>query len=152
MSDRTPPMRRDDFNWFHPITTRWHDNDLYGHVNNVIYYSYFDTVIGAFAVNEAGLDPWKGDVIGLCVESGCRYHAQIAFPEEIEAGLAIEHLGTSSVRYQIGIFGEGEETARADGFFVHVFVNRQTNKPSPVPAHVRAVYEKLQSGRLKSLD
>ena len=118
------------------------DNDVYGHVNNVVYYSYFDTVINAYLIGEGGLDIHAGLVIGLCVESHCSYAAALAFPETVRAGLRVAKLGTSSVRYEIGLFGSGDEPA-AEGWFVHVFVDRETRRPAPIPAGVRSALARL---------
>lgn len=126
-----------------PIGTRWKDNDVYGHVNNVEYYSYFDTVINTYLIREAGLDIHQGAVIGLCVESHCEFKKSIAFPETIEAGLRVAHIGRSSVRYEIGILSEGQ--LAATGHFVHVFVDRAGRKPTELPAAMRAALEKLKA-------
>jgi acyl-CoA thioester hydrolase len=125
------------------IPTRWADNDVYGHVNNVQHYAFFDTVINRYLIEQGGLDIHHGDVIGLCVESHCSYAAPIAFPDVIEAGLRVEHLGTSSVRYGIGLYREGEPDAVAEGWFVHVFVDRGTRKAAPIPDGVRAALTAL---------
>ncbi|HCS27594.1 MAG TPA: thioesterase [Spongiibacteraceae bacterium] len=122
---------------FYPITTRWMDNDIYGHVNNVTYYSYFDSAANRFLIEECGLDIHKGEIIGFVVSSGCDYHAPVAYPEKLEAGLAIEKLGNSSVRYNIGIFKEGEDRAAASGFFVHVFVTRKDQKATAISEATR---------------
>ena len=124
------------------IPTRWMDNDVYGHVNNVVYYSYFDTVINEYLITQGGLDIHAGPVIGLCVESHCAYTAALAFPETVRAGLRVAKLGSSSVRYEIGLFGAGEEPA-AEGWFVHVFVDRETRRPAPIPDGIRAALERL---------
>jgi len=144
MSDKpaAPEDRRSDFGHFLTIPTRWMDNDVYGHVNNVVYYSYFDTVINRWLIEEAELDPKGGGVVGLCVESKCRFLRSVAFPEEIDAGLRVEKLGTSSVRYGIGIFRRGEDDLCAVGYFVHVFVDRAM-KPVSIPATMRAAMERL---------
>ncbi len=126
------------------IPTRWKDNDVYGHVNNVEYYSYFDTVINEYLIRAGGLDIHAGSVIGLCVESHCSFAAALAFPETVEAGLRVAKLGTSSVRYEIGLFGEESDDPAAEGWFVHVFVDRATRRPAPIPDSVRAALEKLQ--------
>jgi acyl-CoA thioester hydrolase len=124
------------------IPTRWHDNDVYGHVNNVDYYAFFDTVINAWLIREGGLDIHAGPVIGLCVESHCEFRAPLAFPETVTAGLRVAHLGRSSVRYEIGLFGESGELA-AEGWFVHVFVDREARRPVDIPAGVRVALERL---------
>ena len=135
---------RSDFVHFLPIATRWKDNDIYGHVNNVEYYSYFDTVINTYLIAEAGLDIHVGGVIGVCAESHCKYAGGFAFPETIEAGLRVEHLGNSSVRYGIGLFRGGEESASAVGWFVHVFVDRDARKPTTMPERLRRALEALR--------
>ena len=134
---------RDDYRHFLPITTRWKDNDVYGHVNNVEYYSYFDTVINSFLIAEGGLDIHGGEVIGLCAESHCRFIGAIAFPETIEAGLRVEHLGNSSVRYGIGLFRKDNEQPAARGWFVHVFVDRQSRRATTLPVSVRNALQRL---------
>ena len=125
------------------IPTRWKDNDVYGHVNNVAYYSYFDTVINEYLITAGGLDIAGGDVIGVCAESHCSYHGAIAFPETIEAGLRVGHLGRTSVRYEIALRREGAEEPAATGWFVHVFVDRETRRPVDIPAHLRAALAAL---------
>ena len=123
------------------IPTRWNDNDVYGHVNNVEYYAFFDTVINAWLIREGGLDIHRGPAIGLCAESHCTFHAALRFPETVEAGLRVGHLGRSSVRYEIGLFRDGEEVA--EGWFVHVFVDRATRRPAEMPAGIRESLERL---------
>ena len=135
---------RDNYRHFLPLATRWKDNDIYGHVNNVEYYSYFDTVINTYLITRGGLDIRHGAVIGVCAESHCRFLGEIAFPETIEAGLRVEHLGNSSVRYGIGLFCEGRDTPAAEGWFVHVFVDREGRRPTPLPAAMRAALESLK--------
>jgi acyl-CoA thioester hydrolase len=120
------------------------DNDNYGHVNNVEYYSYFDTAINAYLIERGGLDPHRDEVIGVCAESGCRFLASASFPETIDAGLRVAHLGSSSVRYEIGLFrGGGAAEPLAGGYFVHVFVDRKNRRPRPIPAPIRAALEAL---------
>lgn len=128
---------------FVPITTRWMDNDAYGHVNNVAYYSYFDTAANLFLIEEGGFDFATSPVIGLVVESRCVYQGPIAYPDAIEAGLRVQRLGKTSVTYGIGIFKKGESVAAAHGHFVHVFVDRATRKPVPIPASLRTALERL---------
>ncbi len=130
---------------FLTIPTRWMDNDIFGHVNNVVYYSYFDTVINAYLIDPGGLDIHDGAVVGVCAESSCRYRAAFAFPESVEAGLRVGHLGRSSVRYEIGLFKTGEADAAAQGHFVHVFVDRQTMTPVPIPDTIREALERIRS-------
>ncbi|WP_338050078.1 acyl-CoA thioesterase [Rhodovibrio sodomensis] len=146
MSDDQPTTRED---YLHRLTipTRWMDNDIYGHVNNVVYYSYFDTVINRYLIQEGGLDPWHGEVIGVCAESWCRYRAAFAFPEDVEAGLRVTRLGGRSVTYEIGLFKAGRAEAAAEGRFVHVFVPRgDMTAAVAIPAPLRAALEKLQVG------
>lgn len=128
------------------IATRWKDNDVYGHVNNVEYYSFFDTVINTYLIREGGLDIHAGSVIGLCVSSGCAFRAPLAFPETVSAGLRVDKLGNSSVTYGIGLFREGGEQAAATGHFVHVFVDRATRRPVPIPEPIRGALSRLQTG------
>jgi acyl-CoA thioester hydrolase len=138
-----PAATRDRFAHSLAIPTRWMDNDVYGHVNNAVYYAYFDTVINRYLVDEGGLDIARDPVIGLCVESHCRYARPLAFPDVVEAGLRVEHLGRSSVRYGLGIFTRGEASAAADGWFVHVFVDRAARKAVPIPDRIRGALERL---------
>jgi acyl-CoA thioester hydrolase len=135
---RPVPSRRDAYRWFCPITTRWHDNDIYGHVNNVTYYSYFDTVANTYLIEQGGLDIHTGDTVGFVVNSGCNYFAPIAFPDKLDGGLRVNKLGKSSVEYGIAIFKAGEDTAVAEGHFVHVFVNKANNTPVTIPENIRA--------------
>jgi acyl-CoA thioester hydrolase len=131
-----------DYRHVRAIPTRWKDNDVYGHVNNVEYYSYFDTVINRWLITEGGLDILDGDVIGLCVESHCAFKAAMAFPDTVQAALRVGHLGRSSVRYEIGLFGAGDVPA-ATGWFVHVFVDREDRRSVEIPAPLRAALERL---------
>jgi acyl-CoA thioester hydrolase len=131
---------RADFPHSLEIQTRWSDNDVYGHVNNVVYYAYFDTIINRYLI-ESGLDIERGSTIGVCVESQCTFKASIAFPETVQAGLRVAKLGNSSVRYEIGIF-RGDELC-ALGSFVHVFVDRATRKPVPIPDPLRAALARI---------
>ena len=119
------------------ITTRWKDNDVYGHVNNVEYYSFFDTVINEYLIAEGGLDIADGGVIGLCAESHCSYHGPLAFPGVVEAGLRVGHLGRSSVRYEIELRSQGASESAAEGWFVHVFVDRASRRPVEIPERLR---------------
>jgi acyl-CoA thioester hydrolase len=120
------------------------DNDIYGHVNNVVYYSYFDTVINRWLIHEGGLDIHDGAVIGLCAESHCTFHGPLAFPEVVQAGLKVGHLGRSSVRYEIGLFGEAADAPAATGWFVHVFVDRETRRSAKqMPEKLRDALERL---------
>ncbi|WP_304988892.1 thioesterase family protein, partial [Corallococcus sp. AB049A] len=133
----------DRYRYFLPITTRWMDNDVYGHINNVTYYSYFDTVANHYLIHEGGLDIHAGEVIGLVVESKCAYHAPLAYPDRLRAGLRVDRLGNRSVTYGIAIFKEGEEQAAAHGHFVHVFVDRKTRKAVAMPDRLREALAKL---------
>ncbi len=133
--DQYPHLRK--------IPTRWKDNDVYGHVNNVEYYSFFDTVINAWLIEEGGLDIHAGESIGVCAESGCRFLASVAFPEPVEAGLRVGRLGTSSVKYEIGLF-DANGLALAEGHFVHVFVDRESREPMPIPDPIRKSLERLE--------
>jgi len=119
------------------------DNDVYGHVNNVVYYSYFDTAINRFLIDEGGLDIAAGPVIGLCVESHCTYARPVAFPDALQAGIRTLHLGRSSVKYGIGVFLGDQAPAVAEGWFVHVFVDRATRKSTPIPDALRAALQRL---------
>lgn len=131
-------MRRGDYALVNPLATRWSDNDIYGHVNNVVYYSWFDTSVNEVLISRGLLDPHGGAIIGLVVESGCRYHRPLAFPQRVEMGLRIGRLGTSSIRWEIGVFGGDAPEAAADGHFVHVHVDRETRRPVPLPDVWRA--------------
>ena len=134
---------RDRYRMFQTITTRWMDNDVYGHVNNVTYYSYFDTAVNAYLIEHGGLDIHAGTTVGLVVSSGADYHEAIAFPDRIEAGLRVDKLGTSSVHYGVGIFRKEAERSSADGRFVHVFVDRKSNRPVSIPVTIRSALEQL---------
>ena len=138
-ADRTPAATRADFTQFEPIETRWADNDAYGHVNNVVYYGFFDTAVNRRLARAGLLDIENGETIGLVVETGCRYHAATAFPDQLDAGIRVARLGSSSVRYELAIFKQGEDQAAAEGFFVHVYVDRQTRRPKPLPQTWRDV-------------
>jgi len=131
---------------FQKITTRWKDNDVYGHVNNVEYYSFFDTVINSFLIGRGGLDIHGGEVIGLCAESQCRFLAPLAFPQAVDAGLRVAKLGRSSVRYEIALFAEGSSEPAAEGWFVHVFVGRGDRRPQPIPEALRTALATLSTG------
>lgn len=141
MSDAPPGRAR--YRRFLTIPTRWMDNDSYGHVNNVTYYSYFDTAVNEHLVREGGHDVANAPVIGLVVETGCRFHASLSFPEVVDAGLVVTRLGTSSVAYGIGLFRHGVDDPAATGRFVHVWVDRRTQRPVPVPPAIRAALAPL---------
>ena len=142
MSESLLPSR-ENYKVFYPITTRWSDNDIYGHVNNVAYYSYFDTVANQYLIDEGGMDISDGRVVGYVVNSGCDYHSPITYPERIEAGLRVDKLGNSSVQYGIAIFREGENHPAAHGHFVHVFVERAMNRSVPIPEALRVALKKI---------
>ena len=137
------PNHRDAYPHFQPIPTRWMDNDVYGHVNNVVYYSYFDTVVNQYLIQHEALDIENSQVVGLVVETGCQYFAPLAFPDVATAGLRVAKVGNSSVRYEIGIFRNAEQAASAQGFFIHVYVDRSTRRPAPLPAALRAAVGKI---------
>lgn len=140
---RPNPFCIDEFSYVVQLGTRWSDNDLYGHVNNVVYYSYFDTVANRFLIEQAGLDIHHGQMIGLVVDSGCSYFAPVAFPERLRGALRIAHLGRSSVRYEIAIFREHDPIAVAQGHFVHVFVDRDSRQALPISDPIRAALSRL---------
>ena len=140
------PGRRADYPHFLAIPTRWMDNDVYLHVNNVVYYSFFDTVINRYLIDAGGLDFANSPVVGIAVETMCRFHKSFTYPEVVDAGLRVGHLGNSSVRYEVGLFGSGEDRARAEGHFVHVFVERATNRPVPIPPRMREALARLKRG------
>ena len=137
------PDTRDRYRHFRLITTRWMDNDAYQHVNNVVYYSYFDTVVNHYLIEQGALDIVASPVIGLVVETKCNYFSPLTFPETVHAGLRVAKLGTSSVRYEVGLFRNDDPLAAAQGHFVHVYVERATNKPAALPAALRAALEPL---------
>ena len=141
-----PQHLRADYRHFQPITTRWHDNDIYGHVNNVVYYGYFDSAVNSYLIERGGLDIHDGNVVGFVVSSACDYFASIAFPDRIEVGLRVGKLGNSSVQYELAIFRQGEDEACAAGRFVHVFVDRQSNRPVAIPESLRSVLAELLVG------
>lgn len=134
---------RSAYKAFRNITTRWADNDVYGHVNNVVYYSWFDTAVNAHLMAEGVLDIHHGQTIGLVVETQCNYFAPLAFPQGVEAGIRVARQGASSVRYEVGLFAEGEPLCAAKGHFVHVYVDRQTRRPVALPGPLKLVLEKL---------
>ncbi len=145
MSGRPKRLARAAFRVFRAIPTRWHDNDVYGHVNNVVYYSWFDTAVNAWLIERGFLDIAGSRTVGLVVETSCTYFESVAFPETVELGLGVERLGTSSVTYRIGVFRQGGERAAAQGRFTHVYVDRATQRPVPIPADLRAALEGLTS-------
>jgi acyl-CoA thioester hydrolase len=140
---RPQPELRDTYRHFQAIPTRWADNDVYGHVNNVVYYSYFDTVVNQYLIEQGALDPIRSTVIGLVVETQCEYFAPLSFPDVVHAGLRVAKVGNSSVRYEIGLFRNEENTASAQGYFVHVYVDRASRRSTAVPAEMRAALKNL---------
>lgn len=141
---RPSAQPRSSYPVFIPITTRWSDNDVYGHVNNVVYYSWFDTAVNAHLIEQGVLDFQGGDTIGLVVETQCNYFASVAYPQKVEAGIRVAKLGGSSVRYEVGIFAEGSDSTAAAGHFVHVYVDAATRRPKPLPEALRQVLQALQ--------
>jgi acyl-CoA thioester hydrolase len=128
---------------FRPITTRWMDNDAYGHVNNVVYYSWFDTAVNAYLIEQGVLDIHHGETIGLVIETQCNYFSSLAFPQTVEAGICVARLGASSVRYEVGLFAQGEPLTAARGHFIHVYVDKHTRRPTPLPSNLKTVLETL---------
>ena len=148
MSEPSPakpqPEGRAGYKAFRTITTRWMDNDAYGHVNNVVYYSWFDTVVNAHLIERGALDIHQGETIGLVIETQCNYFASVEFPQTVEAGLRVAKIGKSSVRYEVGLFLAGEPLTVAKGHFVHVYVDRANRRPTPLPQSLKSVLEALQ--------
>jgi acyl-CoA thioester hydrolase len=145
MPERPKRLARGDFRLFRPIATRWMDNDVYGHINNVVYYSYFDTVVNGYLVEQGLLDPAASPVVGYVVETACTFFEPVAFPDALEAGLAVTDLGRSSVRYRIAILKAGAELVAAQGHFIHCYVDRATQRPVGIPAATRRVLETLRA-------
>lgn len=141
--ERLQPASRSAFRVFRDIGTRWADNDVYGHVNNVVYYSWFDTAVNAWLIERGVLDIHRGAIIGLVVETHCNYFAPLAFPETVEAGIRVAHVGRSNVRYEVGLFAQGAEKAAAQGHFVHVYVDRESRRPIPLPEFFTSALETL---------
>lgn len=140
---RATPSTRAGYRAFRQLTTRWADNDAYGHMNNVVHYALFDTAVNGWLLDEGVLDFRDGEQVGLVVETGCRYFAEMAFPDTVHAGLRVAHLGTSSVRYEIGLFRNDEDAASAEGFFVHVYVDAKTRRAKPLNAALRTALEAI---------
>ncbi|MBX3606520.1 MAG: acyl-CoA thioesterase [Piscinibacter sp.] len=145
MTHRPQPEPRQAYRHFSPVPTRWMDNDAYGHVNNVVYYSWFDTAVNRYLIEAGALDIHAGAVIGLVIETRCNYFASLAFPQLVEAGLRVAHLGRSSVRYEVGLFAEGAPESAAGGHFVHVYVDRVTRRPVELPGALRAALQPLMA-------
>ena len=145
MTERARPDPRSSYRHFLRIQTRWMDNDAYGHVNNVVYYSWFDTVVNEYLIRAGALDIERSPVIGLVVETRCSYFSELAFPQPIDAGLRVARLGNASVRYDIGLFAAEADEASAQGHFVHVYVDRASRKPVPLPAALRSALEGIHA-------
>ncbi|HTP50960.1 MAG TPA: thioesterase family protein [Anaeromyxobacteraceae bacterium] len=145
MAEKVVP-RRHEYPFFGAVSARWMDNDVYGHVNNAHYYSYFDSVVNEYLVRRGGLDIFRGPVVGYVVASSCAYFKPVAYPATLELGLRAERLGRSSVQYGLGVFLPGDDLARAAGTVVHVFVERETSKPTPLPPRVREALEAIERG------
>jgi acyl-CoA thioester hydrolase len=142
---RARPEERSAYRHFSAITTRWMDNDVYGHVNNVVYYSFFDTAVNRYLIEAGALDIHRSEVIGLVVETRCNYFASLEFPQVVDAGLRVAHVGSSSVRYEVGLFAAGEPMSAAGGHFVHVYVDRHTRRPAPLPDALLRALEPLRT-------
>jgi acyl-CoA thioester hydrolase len=143
LKERPSAHRRAQYRHFLPIQTRWSDNDAYGHVNNVVYYSWFDTVVNEYLIAAGALDIQASAVVGLVVETKCNYFSELAFPQRVDAGLRVAHAGRSSVRYELALFSADSDTASAQGHFIHVYVDRSSRRPAPLPAALRAAIEQL---------
>lgn len=142
-TDKPQAEARSAYKVFRSISTRWMDNDVYGHVNNVVYYSWFDTAVNAYLIEQGALDIHQGETIGLVIETQCNYFAPLAFPQTVEAGIRVAKLGKSSVRYEVGLFAQGADLAAAQGHFIHVYVDRKNRRPVPLPEKLRTVLETL---------
>lgn len=142
-ANRPAPQDRHAFRVFRDIPTRWSDNDVYGHVNNVVYYSWFDTAVNAYLIEQGALDIHHGETIGLVIETQCNYFAPLSFPQTVQAGIRVTKLGSSSVRYEIGLFAQGEALSAAVGHFVHVYVDKTTRRPVALPSALRAALTPL---------
>ncbi|MET0349511.1 MAG: thioesterase family protein [Rhizobacter sp.] len=140
---RPDPEPRDAYRHFTSLTTRWMDNDAYGHLNNVVYYSLFDTAVNRYLIEAGALDIQRSPVIGLVVETHCNYFASIEFPQSVDAGLRVAHRGSSSVRYEIGLFAAGQPLTAARGHFIHVYVDRETRRPAPLPPELARALDAL---------
>jgi acyl-CoA thioester hydrolase len=145
VTDRARPDSRASYRHFLPIQTRWADNDAYGHINNVVYYSWFDTVVNQYLIAAGVLDIERSAVIGLVVETHCNYFSELAFPQAIDAGLRVARVGHSSVRYEIGLFAADAATASAQGHFIHVYVDRTSRTPAPLPPALRTALERIHA-------
>ena len=144
MSERPTAQPRAQYRRFLLIQTRWSDNDVYGHVNNVVYYSWFDTVVNEYLISAGALDILASPVVGLVVATHCNYFSELSFPQRVDAGLRVAHIGTSSVRYEVALFAADADLASAQGSFVHVYVNRVSRRPVPLPSPLRAAVERIR--------
>jgi len=144
LSERPSPQPRAAYRHFLPIQTRWSDNDVYGHVNNVVYYSWFDTVVNEYLISSNALDIQASAVVGLVVATQCSYFSELAFPQRVDAGLRVAHVGTASVRYEVALFAEQQDLASAQGHFIHVYVDRASRRPVPLPPALRAAVERIR--------
>lgn len=144
MTERPKPDHRSAYAYFQTMTTRWMDNDSYRHMNNTTYYSFFDTIVNQYLIENAVLDVEKSEVIGLVAETMCRYFKSIGFPSKINVGLRIGHLGKSSIRYEIALFKDDEDVASAQGHFIHVYVERGSGRPTPLPEKLKSVVALLE--------
>jgi acyl-CoA thioester hydrolase len=145
MTARPQALPREHYRHFQSITTRWMDNDAYGHVNNVVYYSYFDTAVNRYLIEAGALDIQRSEVIGLVIETRCNYFAPLEFPQIVDAGLRVAHIGKSSVRYEVGLFAAGEPLSAAAGHFVHVYVDRVSRRPAELPTALLAALQPLHT-------
>lgn len=143
MGLKPAPSTRADYADFYPLQTRRMDNDVYGHMNNIVHYSLFDTAVNGWLIDRGLLDPHQSETFGLVVETGCRYHSEIGFPDKITAGLRVARLGSSSIRYELALFQNDHHIAAAEGFFVHVYVDRATHRPAPIDNQRRAAFQSL---------
>ena len=141
--EKPQPEARTAYKVFRTVGTRWMDNDAYGHVNNVVYYSWFDTAVNAYLIEQGVLDIYHGETIGLVIETQCNYFSPLAFPQTVEAGIRVARVGSSSVRYEVGLFAQGEPFTAAKGHFIHVYVDKQTRRPVPLPLNLKIVLETL---------
>ncbi|MBT3142398.1 acyl-CoA thioesterase [Phaeobacter gallaeciensis] len=143
MGNKTPITTRSDYAEFYPLQTRWMDNDVYGHMNNVVHYSLFDTAVNGWLIERGLLDPRNSETYGLVVETGCKYYAEMGFPDRVTAGLRVAQLGSSSIKYEVALFRNNEDSATAEGFFTHVYVNRATHRPSKIEDDRRIAFQSL---------
>jgi len=144
LSERPLPQPRAAYRHFLPIQTRWNDNDVYGHVNNVVYYSWFDTVVNEYLIASGALDIQASAVVGLVVATQCSYFSELAFPQRVDAGLRVAHVGTASVRYEVALFAQQQDLASAQGHFIHVYVDRASRRPVPLQPALRAAVERIR--------